>query len=295
MERRTLQEIYDQINIEKAEMSSLNEWVNNSGHVLDDNQTLLDDLTTPSKVGIWRLFIWIVAVAIWIHEGLWLVFKSEVDTAIDKHTPHTERWYQESSKIFQYGDELAWNDDTRKYEYEITDANKQIIKRSAAVSNGGIVAIKVATDVNGSIAPLSATQKTAFAAFWKKYRDAGVIINIISTSADLLKLQYDIYFDPLVLSPDGSLISNSSIFPVADAIENYIANLDFNGRFRLEACDAVIKSAQGVIDFSRTLAQSKFGTNDYTDISVSEIAYSGYYNIDTNFPLSSNITYIANV
>jgi len=298
MSQRTLAEIYDQIAIEKAEMSTLNSWYTNNSNpstVLDDHQTLLDDLSSSSKVGIWRLFMWIVAVAIWLHEGLWYVFKSEVETDIAAHMAHTTRWYQEESKKFQYGDELVWNSETRRYEYEIYDANKLIISRAATEENNGIVAIKVARTNNGSLAPLSAEQKTAFLAFWQKYKDAGVVINIINENPDLLKLAYQIYYDPLVINADGSLISDSTIKPVEVAINNYIENLDFNGRFRLEECDAAVRAADGVIDFNRASAQSKYGANSYSDIVLNLVAYSGYFIIDPDNDLSSLITYTANV
>ncbi|MFK5855369.1 MAG: hypothetical protein QM503_04495 [Bacteroidota bacterium] len=298
MTRRTLAEIYDQIALEKANMSTLNSWytdTNNTSTVLDDHQTLLEDLGSSSKVAIWRLLIWIVAVAIFIHEGLWFVFKGEVEADIARHMPHGERWYQEESLKFQYGDQLVWNTATRRYEYETYDANKLIIKRAATESNNGMVAIKVATLLNGDLAPLSTLQKIAFQAFWSRYRDAGVVINIITANPDLLKLSHQIYYDPLVLSSDGSLISDSSVKPVEDAINSYIATLDFNGRFSLEHCDAAIRAAEGVVDFKRLSADSKYGANNYSSIDVSIIAYSGYFIIDPDNTLTDLITYTANV
>lgn len=298
MESRTLSEIYDAIALEKANMSILNGWYTdnaNPGSVLDDHQTLLSDLSSSSKVGIWRLFMFIVAVAIWTLEGLWYVFKAEVETDIDKHMAHTTRWYKEASEDFQYGDELVWNADKRRYEYELYDENKRIIERAAAEEGKGIVAIKVATIINDALAPLTAAQETAFTAYWQKFKDAGVIINIITENADLLKLEYQIFFDPLVLAADGSLITDSSVFPIEDAINNYIANLDFNGRFRLEECDAAVRSAQGVIDFQKLSAQSKYGANSYSDILVSLVAYSGYFIVDPDNTLNDLTAYTANV
>ncbi|MDP2723213.1 MAG: hypothetical protein Q8O72_10680 [Bacteroidales bacterium] len=298
MEKRTLTEIYNAIALEKANMSVLNSWYTdnaNPGSVLDDEQTLLEDLTSISKVAIWRLFMFIIAVAIWIHEGLWFVFRSEVDTSIDKHQPHTTRWYQEESKTFQYGDDLAWNAEKHRYEYAVYDKTKRIIQRSAAYEGSGIVAIKVARLLNNELAALDEQQEAAFTAFWQKNKDAGVVINIITSAADLLKLEYEIFFDPLIIAPDGSLISDPAIRPVDDAINNYIANLDFNGRFRLEKCDAYIYDVVGVIDYKRVSAQTKAGLNDYEDINISKVALSGYFIIDPDNTLQDLITYTANV
>lgn len=298
MTRRTLSEIYDAVALEKANMSTLNDWYflkDDTYTYLDDHESFLYDLKSMSKVALWRLFIWITAVAIWIHEGLWFVFKSEVEADIAKHMPHTTRWYQEIAKFFQYGDELVWNDERRRYEYVAYDANKRIIVRSASEEGGGVVALKVARMFDGELAALSAEEKSTFTAYIAKIKDAGVLVNIISEGPDLLKLAYTIYYDPLVLNADGELLSDTSVKPIEDAINTYITTLDFNGRFRLEECDAAIREADGVIDYKRTLASSKYGAYSYTEIDVSRVAYAGYFKIDPAYPLADNVTYTANV
>lgn len=297
MKRRTLSEIYDALALEKANMDELKDYYIhywNDRSVLDETQTLMEDLSSTSKVAIWRLLLWVVAVAIWVHEGLWFVFKNEVDTILADKIAHTARWYQEASFKFQYGDSLAWTGS--QYQYLIYDINKQIIKRSAAVEVNGLLKLKVATETTaGQLVPLNSSQLLAFQNFWSKYKDAGVFIDIISINADLLHLAYSVYYDPAILNTDGSLIADNTQFPVVDAINNYLANLDFNGKFSLEGCDAAIRAATGVIDFSRTLAQSKKENDIYKDISISIVAYSGYFEIDSAFPLTNSITYIANV
>ncbi len=288
---RTLSEIYDAIALEKASMAQLNDWVINNSNPeskLDDHQTLLNDLTSSSKVAIWRLMIWVVAVAVWIHEGLWDAFKSETDAIIAADKVHTTPWYQQACFYFQYGDQLTWNNG---YEYAIIDTNKKIIKYAAVVDVSGIVRLKVATYTNGNITPLSSGQLAAFQNFMAKYKDAGVILDIISLSPDMLHLDYNIIYNPALLNANGSLITDSNIFPVQDAIQNYIKNLDFNGKFRLESCDAAVRSAAGVVDFKRTLAQYKSAQQNYADIDLSVIAFAGSFQIDSNYPLSDTLTY----
>lgn len=298
MAQRTLTEIYNQIAAEKDSMSELDNWYTDQadpGSTLDNAQTLLSDLSSTSKVAVWRLFMWIVAVAIWIHEGLWYVFKGEVETMLEKHIAHTPRWYREESLKFQYGDELVWDEDLLSYVYTTYDESKRIVARAACTEGAGVVAIKAARLVNDVPEALSAPQKAAFESFWAKYKDAGVILNIISEDADMLRVEYQIFYDPLVLDEFGAKITDASK-PVETAINDYLNALDFNGRLRLESLDAAVRNAEGVVDFVRLTVQSKYGTNSYADITISEVAYSGYYKIDTdNYPLEDTITYTANV
>lgn len=295
---RTLSEIYDAIALEKANMNELSSWFTNQanpGSILDDHQTLLNDLTSSSKVAIWRLMLWVVAVAIWIHEGLWDVFKGEVDEILAANVSHNLRWYQEESLKFQFGDQLVWNSEHYQYEYTEINSDKQIIAHAATEESNGLVKVKVARLVNNELKQLDAVQEEAFTAFWAQYKDAGVMMSIVNAPADLLKLQYEIYYDATVLNADGSLINDSSVFPIEEAINSYLNELDFNASFSLEQCDAKIMKAVGVLDLKRLSAQTKHSTFSYINIDVSRKAFSGYFIIDPENPLRDNITYINHV
>tara|TARA_R110000751_G_scaffold214362_2_gene317863 strand:+ start:530 stop:835 length:306 start_codon:yes stop_codon:yes gene_type:complete len=60
----TISEIYDSIITEKQTMTSLNDLQPN----IDSSQDLLTDLTSSSKVAVWRLWAFITAVAINVFE-----------------------------------------------------------------------------------------------------------------------------------------------------------------------------------------------------------------------------------
>jgi hypothetical protein len=293
---RTIQEIYDQMAAEKAEMAQLRGWITNQDNpnsVLDDSQTLLQDLTSSSKVAIWRLFMWLMAFAVWIHEGLWGQFRKEVDEKLAAEQPHTQHWYRTESLKFQYGDDLVWQDN--KFQYLEYDPLKQIIKHAATNEGKGKVVIKVATEKNGILQKLETNQLAAFTAFWEKHRDAGVQVRIISVDPDLLKLKYKIHYDPLVMLPDGTLINDSSLTPVQTAINDYLNSVEFDGNFILSKLEDAIQDATGVIDFERIETASKYGTNSYQEITRLVNAYAGWFIIDPEFKLDDTIEYVANV
>lgn len=293
---RSLTAIYNSLATEKASMGQLREWItdpDNPRSVLDDSQTLLNDLTSTRKVAEWRLLLWVVAFGIWIHEQMWDLFKKEINEKIANEVVHTPRWYRSESLKFQYGDALMWVEG-KGYEYELIDTNKQVVKYCAVNEGNGMITLKIATEVSGTKQPLSAAKEAAFKAFWQKHKDAGVLIEIVNTNPDLLWLAYTVHYDPLVMKSDGSLIDDESVKPVEEALKQYLNTLPFNGAFNLNKAIDAIQEAEGVVDVVQNRAQSKFGNNDYANINRQVIPYSGYFIVDPENDLKTNIKYVAN-
>lgn len=285
---RTIAEVYDAMIAEKEGAAELTGLQPNA----DSFQTLLNDLTTKSKVAIWRLIFYVCALAIVIHEQFFDLFKLFLDDAKAKAIAGTVRWYYDQCLIFQYGDGLSWING--KYQYYPVNVENQIIKRAAVVEVDTQVQIKVAKlDGSDLPTPLSDDELSSFTAYINKIKFAGTNTLIISETADLLKLEYDVYYDPLLLNPDGSLISDAAVFPVEDAINSYIQNLEFNGYLLLSKLDDSIQGATGVSDFERISAQAKYGALAYSDIDVKYNANAGHMAIDPLYPLSTSINYIA--
>src|SRR5690606_37796732 len=103
----------------------------------------------------------------------------------------------------------------------------------AVVDSGGQVVIKIAKLSGTTPVPLSAGELSAFDAYINQVKFAGTNILTISRTADLLKIYYDITYDPLVLTPSGESINTPGVYPVEAAINNYISNLPFNGILNL--------------------------------------------------------------
>jgi hypothetical protein len=283
---RKLSDIYTALIAEKVAQATLN----GLEPAIDSHQTLLTDLTTQSKVASWRLMLAVVAVGIWVHEQLWDVAKAELIDLADKAQAGTLRWYREQCLLFQFGDSLQWLDGKYKY-FIITPAN-QIVQRAACVEAGGNLIIKVAKLVAGVVTPLDFTELAAFTTYINQIKYAGTVTQVVSAAADLLKLQYKVYYNPLVMAADGTLLSDGVSKPAEEAINNFITNLPFNGRLNLSAIDDAVQAATGVLDVSRTLAEAKYGIIPYAAITDYYYPNAGYLNIDPAYPLAANITYI---
>jgi len=286
---RTIKEIYDAIITEKETFSSLNTLVPNP----DTAQTFLTDLTSASKVAIWRLMFWVVAVAIWSHEQIFDLHKAELIEIGNNLITGTKRWYKEQALLFQYGDSLQWNPTKLKYEYDPLSSGTKIVTACSVREVSGQVRIKIAKDDGvGGLEPLTPTEETAFTSYMNQIKFAGTNVAITNINADDLKLSINLYYDPLVLKSTGESILNAGIFPVEDAINNHLKELPFDGTFNLTKFIDAIQQAEGVVDPVLLSSEAKSGANPYVATGQNYIASSGYLAIDGAFPLSSVINYI---
>lgn len=293
---KSTKEYYDILITEKQATASLNGLT----PAVDDSQTFLNDLSSNSKVSKWRLMLWVVAFGYFVLDQLFDIHKAEVEALAKTLIPATLPWYQVEGFKFQFGDLIQWNSTTNKYEYLVYDDAKRIIKRCAVIeevsSVGLSVRVKAAKlDGNGDPVPLTAAELNSFSIYMKKIRPAGIALFVISKPADLLKLAMDITYDPLVMNPDGSLINDAAVFPAVDAIDDYLSTLDFNGVFNLTKLVDAAQSAEGVIDPILTLAEATHDALPYATVVQNYKASAGYMVVDPLFPLSTQITYIANV
>lgn len=287
---RTILQIYDEMILEKENQIQLNALQPS----MDSGQTLLNDLTSTSKVAVWRLIFFVVAVQVWTLEKLHDEHKAWINKRASELIVGTTAWYHSISLQFQYGDSLVYDTDQKVYKYAaITPAN-QIIKLVSVNEVGGQLLIKLAKLDGGNLPiPLASGELTAFQAYMSKMKFAGVKVASVSRVADLLTISYHIYYDPLVLSSTGELISSPGTFPVEDAINNYIKNLDFDGVFSVTQLTDQIQASSGVVNPVFESAQAKFGVNPYVVINDYYKPNAGYLQIDPAIPLNTTIDYIA--
>lgn len=283
---RTIPQIYDALVAEKAAQVELQDLAPN----IDSTQQLLSDLDTPSRVARWRLMLWVVATAMWVHETLWDQFRAQVDAIVAAAHIGTPRWYVQQALAFQYGYALV--DINGVFRYPAVVPAAQIVKRAAIVETGGLVILKVAKLDGAVVAPLTTGELTAFSTYIDDIRMAGTMCNIITDVPDLLQVRYVVRYDPLVLTPNGALITDIGVFPVEDAINAFVASLPFNGELVLTYLTDAVQRAAGVVNPILTDAQAKWGGFAYQPIQVGYIAHAGHMAIDPAFPLSVTLVYI---
>jgi hypothetical protein len=287
---RELKDIYNEIIAEKETLTNLKTQLT----PFPDNFTnLLSTISSGSKVAVWRLWVYLMAYAIWMFEKIQDIFKAEIETLIETTRFGTLPWYQEIAFDFQYGDALVYSN--YRFQYAIADTTKQIIKRAAATSIGGEIRLKVAKLTGDDPVKLSTGELAAFNAYITDLKPPGETVLVISSDADLLKLQAGIVYDPQLINFDGSSILDGS-FPVEDAINAYLANIEWDGKFNMRKWQDAIQAVPGVIDVIPGACYGKaHAAAAYDAIVNNYLSVAGYMIIDPAYPLSSTLSYSANV
>lgn len=277
---RTIAEIYEEILAEKNNQTSLQ----NLAPSNDSYNQLTDDLSSNSRVGVWRLFAFLIALAIWTHELLFDQHKAEIDDIIAKSPNGTPRWYQEQVFDWQFGDSLQFID--LKYQYSVIDETKQIVKLCAVQDRAdGVLIIKVAKlDNQNEPIPLTTTEVNALKGYITLIRFAGTQFTVVSSDPDLVKITAEVFYNPIF---DPTVVQAS----VEVAIDNYLKNLPFDGTFKINSLIDAVQAVEGVSDFTTSSVEAKYGALAYAPVSRTYLSNAGYLRVDPAFSLTSTITY----
>jgi hypothetical protein len=258
--------------------------------VKQTDPTLSTYTWSDSKVAVWRLWTYVVAVCIWTLENLFDYHKTEITQLIATQKPHTLQWYIYRAKLFQLGETLP--DGSDSYSEPSTDPLVTIIKHAAAVELSNLVRIKVAKDNAGTLEALTTGELAAFSGYMNRIKDAGVRLQLTSSNPDNLQLILSVYYDPLVLTSTGTRIDGTSSTPVLDAVNNFLANLPFNGVFVLNNLIGALQAIDGVEIGSVVSAQANYAATPYVPITVRYTPDAGYMALDETY-FNANIVYTA--
>jgi hypothetical protein len=244
-------------------------------------------LTKVSNMALFKLMIYVFSFCVFVLENLWTLNKSDVNETIDNKDLHSDLWYVNTAKDFQYGYNLpaeGWKYDNTGIADDVVVASK--IVAYAAFETQPKIRMKVAKKVGSDLAPLSATELAAFTAYRERVKDAGIKElkagngSITSTQPDNLRLVLKIRYNPLVLNNAGQRLDGSNNEPVKEGVKNYLQNLDFNGVFSTQKLVDRLQIVEGVKDLQVQEIQAKYGALPFTSFAITITPDSGYFIID---------------
>ena len=252
-------------------------------------------LTSISQEAVWWCWTWVIATCQWVTESAFDSLVALVNSIIAAMKPHTLQWYVTKAKLFQYGYLLPADTDVYNPLMVAPDASL-VVAFAAAVELENLVRIKVAASAGGVLGPLTAPQLSAFTAYMKQIKDAGVRVQCTSGPADNWQLSVNVYYDPLILDNLGRRLDGTENTPVLDGMNAFVEALPFNGVFSANAMIAAGQAISGVVYFDVDVCQATYALVPYTDIlTATPNIYTpdaGYMKLDSVY-FNAHVTYIA--
>ena len=244
-----------------------------------------------STVGILNNIADVVAININIFEQLQDAYKTELELIAASAVPGTSAWIKEKVLEFQYD---ALNPQYIQLidlvpTYNVIDKDLRIISRVAVVESGnGVIVIKAATGVSATV--LTANQKTALEEYLDVIIPAGPTVIVSSNTSDKLYLNAEVFYD-------GQYVESIQA-DVEKAINNYLANLDFNGVVLVSKIQDAIQAVSGVKDIVITQVKARADATLFSSATIVPRQWStiaGYIVEETTatFTFADTITYTA--
>jgi hypothetical protein len=201
----------------------------------------LAQANSTSTRALWRLFSYVIAVAILLLEQIIDVFKAENETALSQAIPNTASWLTKKIFEFQYS---ATNPQIIQLNnlipsYNVVDASLRIITRCSVVTT---ISNKVTIKVAKSEPPvaLSSGEIGALQGYINALGVAGIQYNCVSQNADRIFINADIFYD----GQYSSTIQGTTI----NAINLFLSSLPFNGQLKISDLEVAIRNITGVSD-----------------------------------------------
>jgi len=251
-------------------------------------ESSLQGLTSNSLTAIWRLLLYVAAVGVWVVEEQFAMFRAELTDLLESKKPGTLMWYRQQALNYRHGADILI--DGYGVFYAAADETPRLLAECSVRESGTGLIIKVAKLVGADLAPLAAGEYDSFVYYMSLIKYAGTPLRFINSLPNLLKLQAIIYYDPLYIAGNGASLQTGTR-QVDQAIEAYLQELPFDGRLQNNDLIAAMRKVAGVRDVALTTIAHQFADNDYANIITSHIAESGYFAIDTAYPLADNLIY----
>lgn len=273
---RTVEEIKKDMTAKFMKMEAVK-----SRYGLDGSKSFADCFSMASLENI---IFYVFAVAVWALEKLFDLHRADVDARIEQLEPHTLRWYVSKAKAYMQGQKLVTDCDYYDTEgmTEQDIAAAKVVKYAVATESNTVVYIKVAREVDGNPAALTAGQLEGLTSYMNEIKDAGVSVQLRNEPADQMRISLLIYYDPtlLIIDANGNGSQNGKD-PVRETTKQVIENLPFNGMFRKSDLMAALQALPcvEVADIKSVKVKPRNGA-EWQTVEGYDRPFSGYYSID---------------
>ena len=207
-----------------------------------NNYLELTEFENSSKMSILDAFTWVTSACIWTFENIMDVFKVDLAKDLQNRINGTPSYFANALMKYQSGDDLVMNEDGTIFSYQNVNVSKRIITKVAYSEeedegfHDKIVRFKIATGEPGSYSRIDEDELIAIRAYLNQILFAGQHARVFSRIGDVLIPRVVVYYD-------GAVTEDELYNEIEKALNEYIANIEFNG---LVYSQQVIDSIQNV-------------------------------------------------
>lgn len=212
------------------------------------NQYLeLTEFQNSSKMSVIDAFTWVTSACIWTFENIIDVFKVDLAKDLQNRINGNAAYYANALLKYQSGDELEMNEEGTAFSYPTIDETKRVITRvsySEYQEEGFYdkqLILKIATGEPGAYERVSDEELLAIRAYFNQIAFAGTHATIVSRKGDVLVPRVTVYYD-------GAISEEEVYKNIEDALNNFIANVSFDGVIYTQKIIDAIQRAEHVVD-----------------------------------------------
>lgn len=200
-----------------------------------------------SRMSIMDAFTWVVAACIWTFDNLLDVFKVDIVNDLSNRINGTPAYYVNAILKFQNGDSLLMNDEGTSFSYSTIDESKRIITCASysEYSEEGFydkaLLLKVAKGQPGAYERLSEEELIRARAYINQIKFAGTNVNVVSRKGDVIIPKVIVYHD-------GAETEDVVYTNIENSLNDFIANMSFDGYVYTQKIIDAIQKAEHVVD-----------------------------------------------
>ena len=212
-----------------------------------DKYLELTEFQNDSKMSILDAFTWVTSSCIWTFENILDVFKVDLAKDLQNRVNGTPAYFANALLKYQSGDDLVVSEDGASFSYATIDESKRIISKvsySEVVEDGyhdKLAIYKIATGEPGAYARIEEDELLAIRAYLGKILFAGQHAMVVSRNGDVLIPRVTVYHD-------GAISEDELYTNIENSLNDFIANMSFDGMLYAQKIIDCIQTAEHVTD-----------------------------------------------
>lgn len=212
-----------------------------------DKYLELTEFQNDSKMSILDAFTWVTSSCIWAFENILDVFKVDLAKNLQNRVNGTPAYFANALLKYQSGDDLVISEDGASFSYATIDESKRIISKvsySEVVEDGyhdKLAIYKIATGEPWAYARIEEDELLAIRAYLGKILFAGQHAMVVSRNGDVLIPRVTVYHD-------GAISEDELYTNIENSLNDFIANMSFDGMLYAQKIIDCIQNAEHVTD-----------------------------------------------